>query len=167
MDPDPVALDWPPRRRPAYSDACRNDELTTEARTPSRSLTRTLRKLPHATKPCGGLDSSRVPRVANRDQVDPAALPGPGAVQRSFWGVTHGGHRPLGRGKGAVGATPYYCLVPPGAEVQARTFPAPKRSAKGQAHLGATPREDERNSSAQKEPTLTYEAILRLCGARR
>ena len=130
LTPTPLPLDWPPCRRPEYSDAYRNDELTTEARTRSRSLTRTLRKSLHAKRLREGLDSFRAPRAANRDQADPAVLPGLGAARRSFWGVTECRHRPLGRGKGPAGATPYYCLVPLCAEVQTRTIPAPKRSAK-------------------------------------
>lgn len=112
--------------------------LTTEARTLSCCLTRTMRKLPRANKPREGLDSFREPRAANRDEVDPDVLPGLGAARRSFWGGTVGGPSPLGRGKGPMSPTPYYCLVPPGAEVQARTFPVPTQLAKGQAHLGAT-----------------------------
>ena len=48
------------------------------------------------------------------------------------------------KAKGPVGATPYYCLVPPLAEVQARTLPTPEAISEDQAHLRAIPREGER-----------------------
>jgi hypothetical protein len=119
-----------------------NDPLTTEARTPSRCLTGTTRNPPPANPPRGGLDSSRVPRGAHRNQVDPAILPGRRAARRSFWGVTSpqrerrdDRHSRARRGNAVPGPTPYICLVPPGADTQTRTFPVPKQLVKGQAHL--------------------------------
>jgi hypothetical protein len=149
--------------------------LTTEARTPSRSLTRTLRKSLHAKRLREGLDSFRVPRGANRDQADPAVLPGPGAVRRSFWGasdragiVSAGRNRCSKARRGQSRSRPDPVLLFGAAVCGSPNAndPGAEAISEGQAHLRATPREDERNSSAQTEPTLTSEAIL-LFGATR
>jgi hypothetical protein len=129
-DPDPAGFGLAATPAPGYSDACMNDPLTTKARTPSRCLTGTTRWTPNAHQHRGGLDSFRWRCWANRKPVDPDVLPGRRAARRSFWGVTGSGHSHMGRGKGPSGPTPYICLVPPGADTQARTFPVPKQLAK-------------------------------------
>jgi len=60
---------------------------------------------------------------------------------------------------------PAYLFGPPGADKEARMFPAPKASARGQAHLRATREKDVRQPSPWKEPTLSLEAICRFADA--
>ena len=72
------------------------------------------------------------------------------------------GYRPLGRGKRRGGPDPVLLFGAAVCGSPSANDPGAEEVSEGPAHLRATPREDERKSSAQKEPTLTSEAILLL-----
>src|SRR5579864_9352467 len=80
-----------------------------------------------------------MPAPAALQENEFANLFGRRATRRRFWrvggersGVSAGSscHRHARRGKAPLGSTPYYSLMPPGAEVQARTFPVPNEVGK-------------------------------------
>ena len=156
----PLALDWPPRRRPGHAVMCLSSH-TQEARASSCYLTGTGRfvaRLPSdAVVSIPPADDARQSRA-----VDPADLPGQRAARRRFWGVTPSCHRRAAEVKGAFGQTPLTCLAPPDADAQTRTTPVSPREAK--VNASGCHEEKREKTSALRERTLTFEAINRFGG---